>query len=764
MLYINIISLAFLAAVIIFMVRLGGSQGLRRDAGWNIIHAGVITMLLVNILDFTRHLSALKPGFPMLSEGISDIIITAGYVGGFILVIVGGAQWLPVLIERQKEMAVHAISQKIALTEDKYRKLFQESYNAIFIHDFSGQIFDANHGAEQLTGYSMAELLGMTIQQLHPDPEAKAVEKDLRRANTRNKILVETRFKRKSGEIIDVEISGIVIGGDAAKGLVQGVVRDITAQKASRLALKASHSQLEHEVVVRSAQLAEEQERLATTLRAISDSVFSLGLDGRILYMNRAAADLTGWDVTDALGRPIGEVVSLLEDKGEEPFPFSMGEALRQAAEATPVPISSLLMGKGGEQRHIRYIVTPIRDAHRSVNGVVLVIGDTTELERAESERLRTQKLESLGILAGGLAHDFNNFLMGIMLNIANARLLAHDEQIIGHLSLAETSVEKAKGITQQLLTFAEGGAPIKSSTPISPLIKENVNFALHGTDILSEFSVESQMGAVYIDSGQITQVINNLVINAVHAMPKGGTLFVRAKTLEFTAPPIPADLAPGKYAAISIEDQGEGIDPDDIEYIFDPYFTTRSSGSGLGLASCYSILRQHKGGITVQSAKDAGSTFTFYLPIVDGSDESVHAANDGIHTGAGKILVVDDDEMIRVSLQTLLEIMGYTVETVANGDEAENVFTRAHCAEKPFDLAILDLTIPGGRGGVETFEALRKIDSAIIGIVTSGYATNPVMANHADFGFKGVLPKPFRPEDLSAVLKNVTADGKMQK
>ena len=360
--------------------------------------------------------------------------------------------------------------------------------------------------------------------------------------------------------------------------------------------------------------------------------------------------------------------------------------------------------------------------------------------------------MESLGILAGGLAHDFNNFLMTIMLNIGTARLKIEDPKVQELLEAAETSVDRAKSITMQLLTFSRGGEPVKMTLDLRPLIMESAQFALLGKPVEAQLNLEDDLPLVEADAGQLNQVMNNLLINAVYAMPKGGIVRVTARSVDIYPGDVRKMLSPGRYVEIAVEDNGVGIPAAILDSIFDPYFTTRSSGSGLGLSSCYSIVTRHGGWITVSSEIEAGSTFTFYLPAKAGESPYI-AQKQRSHPGSGSILIMDDDETIRLGLVGLLKVMGYDATATSEGAEAIEVFKNAENSGHGFDLVILDITVLRGMGGIETVQEIIKFNPAAKAIVSSGYATDPVMANFKEYGFQTILPKPFSPENLTEVL-----------
>ena len=386
---------------------------------------------------------------------------------------------------------------------------------------------------------------------------------------------------------------------------------------------------------------------------------------------------------------------------------------------------------------------------------------DISERKRAEHELLRAQKLESLGVLAGGIAHDFNNLLTGILGNISLAKtLLPPGHKAAERLEAAATASTRAQELTRQLLTFSRGGAPIKKIASIAELLKDSVTFATRGSKVRCEFAVPENLWHVDVDIGQIDQVINNLVINAVQAMPDGGVLTVKAANLTVTGSPgLP--LKKGEYVRIAIKDTGVGVPQEHLQKIFDPYFTTKEKGTGLGLASAYSVIRKHDGLMTVESEIGVGSAFTFYLPatpkvaVVEEPDEEKSLR------GRGTILVMDDDVMILDLAGELLAILGYEAAFAKNGDVAVGMYKDALTDKRPFDAVVMDLTIPGGLGGKETVKRLLEIDPCAKAIVSSGYSNDPIMAEYEKHGFVGALPKPYNINDMGKLLKKICSPKK---
>ncbi|HLA00665.1 MAG TPA: ATP-binding protein, partial [Thermodesulfovibrionales bacterium] len=340
-------------------------------------------------------------------------------------------------------------------------------------------------------------------------------------------------------------------------------------------------------------------------------------------------------------------------------------------------------------------------------------ITDITEQKKLEGELRRAQKLESLGILAGGIAHDFNNILTAILGNISLADSFADsDSKDNMHKALkeAEKASLRAKGLSQQLLTFASGGLPVKKVISVGGFIKEAAGFALKGSNVVCEYSISNDLAPVEVDEGQIGQVIQNLIINACQAMPEGGVINVHAENINIDSEKA-LPLKPGRYVKISIKDQGVGIPQKHISKIFDPYFTTKQTGSGLGLATTYSIIRNHGGYITVNSKVGEGTTFCVYLPATDKKVDVEMDTGKGSFLGQGRILIMDDEEIIRNFACDALRHFGYEVDSAISGDDAINLYKRAGELGQPFNAVILDLTVPGGMGGKETVKELLKID-----------------------------------------------------
>jgi nitrogen-specific signal transduction histidine kinase/CheY-like chemotaxis protein len=383
-----------------------------------------------------------------------------------------------------------------------------------------------------------------------------------------------------------------------------------------------------------------------------------------------------------------------------------------------------------------------------SIDGIVF---DITMRKRMEAELSKIQKLESIGIFAGGIAHDFNNILATLIGNIALAKdkEMSKDE-IFKLLTEAEKASKRAQSLTKQLLTFAKGGAPVKETASIGEVVKESSHFVLSGSKSDCEFSIARDLWPVEADVGQISQVVNNIVINANQSMPEGGMIKIKAENLIIDSEN-QWKLKLGRYIRISIKDAGIGIASKHFTKIFDPYFTTKQEGSGLGLSTSYSIIKNHGGHITVESKLGSGTTFHIYLPASENSAPVKEESR--VMRGHGRILLMDDDAMLREIIGRMLIKFGYEPEFAEDGAEAIEMYNKAKEAEKPYDAVIMDLTVPGGMGGKEAFQKLLVMDPEAKIIVSSGYSDDPILANFQEYGLKGVIPKPFELGALSKVL-----------
>jgi PAS domain S-box-containing protein len=517
--------------------------------------------------------------------------------------------------------------------------------------------------------------------------------------------------------------------------------------KTSAALQRAIHS--ERALSAETERLALERERLAVTLRNIGDGVITTDARGRILLMNDAAETITGLVQTEAPSRELRDVLAmsgLAPPVCQELLDDVLQRGVGGRCSAHPDNGARTIDSSG----------TPIRNHAGEIIGGVWVLRDVTDTLRLEEERAKAAKLESLGVLAGGLAHDFNNILTSVVGNISLARLATASEnnEAAERLEDAEHACVRAKGITNQLLTFSKGGAPVKSSTSIATLVEDCATFALRGSTVAARFAIPADVWAADVDVGQMSQVVHNVVINAQQAMPAGGTIDITVENVE-----LPAGnreriaLDPGRYVAISIADHGVGIPAAHLTKIFDPYFTTKQRGSGLGLATSYSIVARHGGVITVQSTVGTGTRCCVYLPASMRPIQPVAAAPPPAAARGGRVLIMDDEEAVRNVASRMFAKLGYDTAVARDGREAVEIFATAQRDHRPFDLVVLDLTVPGGVGGCATVPLLRDLDEQVKMVVSSGYADDPIMANYDQHGFCGVIRKPYVIQDIRDTL-----------
>jgi two-component system, cell cycle sensor histidine kinase and response regulator CckA len=519
--------------------------------------------------------------------------------------------------------------------------------------------------------------------------------------------------------------------------------------------LRALNEQLEERVVARTRELEGEKERLAVTLRSIGDGVIATDVSGRVLLLNRVAEQLTGWKLDEAAGRTLREVCPMLHPESRQPQP-DLVEAALAGQTALDLPNESLLMHRNGGEVRIANSVAPIRDSQSRVVGAVLVFRDVTERRRVEEQLQTAQKLEALGILAGGIAHDFNNLLTGVFgyIDLADRRS-ADPQSTRSTLAKALAVLRKARGLTGQLLTFSRAGQPVTAPLNLSELLRNSARFAMSGSNLLCEVEIPADLWSCQGDEQQIDQVVDNLLVNARQAMPQGGTIHLIAENVvvpdDATAP-----VADGRYVRVTVRDQGTGIPADIRGRVFEPFFTTKPTGTGLGLATAYSIVRKHGGHIEVESTTGVGTTFSVYLPASIERARTDATSTPDAAQGQGRILLLDDEEYVRDVASESLKELGFSVETVSAGEQAVEAYQKALASSQPFDVVILDLTIPGGMGGVAVLSRLRAICPTVRAVATSGYSGDSVMANPETHGFQGRLVKPYTTAELGEVIARV--------
>jgi len=504
--------------------------------------------------------------------------------------------------------------------------------------------------------------------------------------------------------------------------------------------------------------LAEEREQHAVALRSIGEGVIATDTTGTVTLLNPRAESLTGWPSGGAIGRPLADIFQLTGGRSIVDSESLFHRVLDEGTILT-LPARTTLTSGSNRTFPIACTAAPIQTTEGGHRGIVVVFDDHTERYRIDSELEKASRLESVGLLAGGIAHDFNNILTAIAGSLSLVRMAVRDgEPFEEELAVAERATIEASSLTKQLLTFARGGQPIKQPTMLGELLTEATSFALRGSSVRSEMMVKEDLWVVDADGGQIRQVVYNIVINAQEAMPDGGYITVSAFNREVTPDEAPkiGPLAPGKYVCIEFTDHGDGIPPEHVQKVFDPYFTTKKRGSGLGLTTTYSIVKSHGGHVVVDSALGKGTTFLVYLPAT-GNEVPKTALRPFAHpTVSGRVLVMDDDKVLRSTTSRILKKFGYDVDAVPDGQAAIDACAAAQQDNNPYQLAILDLTIPDGMGGEEAVAQIGEIAPQTKTIVSSGYSTSPVMADFKDFGFDGMVCKPYTADDLIKAIRAV--------
>ena len=635
------------------------------------------------------------------------------------------------------------VEEELRISKEMFAATFNLSSDASTIMDLSDRkVVDMNLAFISIYGWTREEILGKSRSDVNiweSGDEKKAFWNTLERnKKVRN---FRTKGLKKSGEVV-VSIIDADIVEIAGKPMLLTSATDATEKEELERKLK-----VEQENKIEA--LQKSTELFSTVFNMSSNTNVFVDRDTlEVVDVNPAFLSIFEWTREEVLGKN-GEDLMMWESKEElarYAESLDAGEQIRG--------FRTNLVTRSGKVRTLRMDSDVVEIAGRQM---ILISGeDITDTERMEQELLKVAKLESIGVLAGGIAHDLNNMLTGVLGNLSLAQLSDEVQEKSKYLDEAKNASLLLQGLTQRLLTFSKGGAPILEAVDLEPLLLDSVAFSLQGSASGSEFKLPDNLWPVRIDKGQIGQVINNLVINAQQAMADAGTVTISGRNINIgEVSELP--LLPGQYVEISVADQGSGI-PEDIHgKIFDPFFTTKDTGSGLGLATAFSIVQKHHGHIKAISEQGRGSTFYFYLPAVktERSITGKEGATEPLQVKR-KILVMDDVDVIRNLAQAILGKLEYDGASCANGDEAIAVYSAAMEAGEPFHAVILDLTIPGGMGGEETIQRLREIDPRVKAIVASGYDDDEVMSNYKDYGFSGALAKPYQIKDLEEMLKNI--------
>ncbi|MBZ0268890.1 PAS domain S-box protein [bacterium] len=610
-------------------------------------------------------------------------------------------------------------------SQERVRALSDASFEAIFFSD-KGVCLEQNLKAEKMFGYTSEESVGKTSAHWVAPEDQERVARHISRG-------FEGPYRitavRKDGHRIPCEIRARTFEYRGRTVRVTSVV-DITERQAAESARRES------------------ERRFRAVFETAADAIFLKDTECRYVLVNPVVEEMHGLPHEEIRGRTDAELLGApwAEHSRATDERVLRGETVEED-HVEPVH---------GRERLLHVVKVPMFDEQGRISGLCGVARDITDRRRLEEELARADKLDSIGVLAGGIAHDFNNILTATLGNLSLARLSSDlSPEVAELLREAEEASLRARGLTQQLLTFSKGGAPILEILSPVGITRDVATFTLRGSNVKCEFDFADDCRAIEADPGQWNQVVSNLVLNADQAMPGGGRVALTLRNVELDrGDDIP--LPPGRYVRLTVRDHGVGIPEEHLRRVFDPFFTTKQRGNGLGLSSVHAIVRRHRGHVSARSDPGWGTEMTVHLPAADRPAAPHASAREGLPRGSGHVLVMDDQEGVRRLAQVILERQGYDVVAVDEGAKAVRRHTEAARAGHPFDLLILDLTVPGGMGGLDALKRIRTLDPGIRAIVSSGYSTDPVMADHRDAGFQGRVAKPYQASDLLLAVADV--------
>lgn len=624
--------------------------------------------------------------------------------------------------------------------EQSYFEAFQSLADGVIAADLSGGIVFMNPAAARITGWSTQEVVGRSLNEIFRIYQSGGEPAEILPADTDAGAERTVFLTTRAGERVPVQDRTAPLRD--AQGQLTGLIILF------RASVPAS--------ATRAADANPNTAPLVDVVESISDPLFALDGHWRVSYANASASKLFGRSLQDMLGLSLWDMM-----------PSALRETHYEA-------LSSAMLHRETVNRELYWDEKQLWLEVRGYpfgEGLLLLVQDVTARREEAERRSRIDRLESLGLLARGFAHDFNNLLTVLLGNISLAEMRLRNAITLPELHTAKQATLQAQNLVQQLLTFARGGAPIKSLVRLSDLIE--TFFAHHTRATRMEYRIEVQSGLpqVALDAAQVRRLLSNLIRNAEQAQPEGGEITIRCFA------PDHAEMFPGEMVtdqnfqpsglAIEVSDQGEGISPEHLPHIFEPYFSTRKAdnATGLGLTVCESIAKAHGGSLTVRSEPGKGTTVRLYLPLdADAEDTSTFGLSNLFEAPpeaaapTPRILVLEDDPLVRSLIVRNLTSNGFEVAESAEGSETVRLYQESLNQGRVFDLVILDLSIPNGMGGVRTIEKLRALDPEVFAIVSSGYSDDPVMAKPASYGFAAVLPKPYEPADMLRLVRSVLA------
>ncbi|MEJ5360892.1 MAG: 7TM diverse intracellular signaling domain-containing protein [Spirochaetota bacterium] len=670
---------------------------------------------------------------------------------------------------RDKERALS----QLATSEARYRTLVENAHDGIILVQ-NWKLVYSNGAFARMIGYTAQELKNMHLKQIVADTElGKEVltQYNNRLQGKEAKVQYEAQLKRKTGNLIDVLISAQMVILDGIHTSI-AIITDISALKEAYHTIHQQYEEIQsqyeeleamneemvrthYELTETTHKLEEETERLHATLRSIYDGVVATNLHGNIILINDKAEKLAGKSSEDIIGRPFNSIFTFYYVTTREEFKNPVNEILQYGELDTSG--FALTFQSSDKDVVIELSGAPIY-VEGNIIGTVIVMHDITGQYWLEKEIQKISKLESLSILAGGIAHDFNNLLTSIIGNLSILKVKLTDIELYQeYIERIENAAQRAADLTKQLLTFSKGGEPIKEVTSLEQVIKDTAQFVLSGSNVRCNFEIQSNMWNCEVDVGQMSQVFQNLIINAAQSMPHGGVITIKTENIVYDGTQ-QKPLLPGNYVKITVKDEGIGIPKENLSRIFDPFFTTKQHGSGLGLATSFSIIKRHGGYLEVHSEVGQGSEFIIYLHATEKSIHSHKGKEEHIAPPGGRILLMDDDFTIYEVASHMLDIYGFEVDWVDTGEKAIAQYKASIASGNPYDLIIMDLTVPGAMGGVQAVQEILEINPNAKVIVSSGYSNDPVMSHYKEYGFKGVIAKPYRIEEIIKVINEVLA------
>lgn len=635
----------------------------------------------------------------------------------------------------QENLILKKEIEKLKREGKKFRTITNTAIDSIFCKDIERKYTYVNPHMTKLFGCDETDLIGKVPEEIFNEESAAIIsEMDQRTFSGEN--VSEIRTLEIEGEIYTFHTIQVPIR-DTDNNIIgiNGIVRDITESKKMEDDLK------------------KEKEKSENYLQLAGVMFIGLDTNGHINLANKKACDILECTESEVMGKNWFDNFIPLKDRENVRLVFN--ELVSGNIEPVEYHENEIITNNGNT-KIIAWHNSIIRDDNGKITGVLSSGEDHTIRKKLEDQILQSQKLEAISTLAGGIAHDFNNMLGIITGNISYGLSFVNEgDELFDVLSDIQEGAKQAQSLTQQLLTFSKGGEPIKKAVDFNAILKESSIFNTRGAKARCEFDLQDDLWTLEVDKGQMNQVISNLIINALQAMPDGGTIKIRTNNTEVKTDsrlPVP----PGNYVKTVIEDRGVGISKENLTQIFDPFFTTKQEGNGLGLTTTYSIINKHGGRIMVKSLLNIGTTFTLYLPVSDKTNFQIERKKIMVYQGAGKILIMDDNDSILKIAGKILNKIGYETVLSTDGAEAIDIYKKAYHSQNPFDLVILDLTVPGGMGGATAMKQLLQINPEVKAVVSSGYSNNPIMSNYEDYGFCDVIPKPYKMAQIAEILNNI--------